>query len=306
MAKIDITLERFDQTSRICGYTPRRCFQAAVSPHSLCEATQAVITAIRDIKELSDIFADVNCGKTVHCAFQIRPSTESRCWDSCLTEPVSVWACSQMMTDLNRRSTDAAYKFYCANKGRLHTSSLVEMMFETKLHLFFRTITNNRTFTIQSLDDRSITLDIKFSSNTEHLTFGADQHFSGQLASSVGINKSSYLKPLSSVFPSFNSFLYDMSQSSFSPLTALQVTTSATHDISITSLEKVLKPNTADLKNLQPTKARKMIILFVVPDTMVAAFVTQMITGAKKTGHWDKKIPQYVHGVSEKEVFQAT
>jgi hypothetical protein len=39
-----------------------------------------------------------------------------------------------------------------------------------------------------------------------------------------------------------------------------------------------------------------MIILFVVPDTMEAAFVTQKITGAKKMGHWDKKTAQYVLG----------
>ena len=49
-----------------------------------------------------------------------------------------------------------------------------------------------------------------------------------------------------------------------------------------------------------------MIILFVVPDTMGAAFVMQKITGAKKMGHWDKKTAQYVLMLSEKEVFQAT
>ncbi|KAF8227335.1 hypothetical protein L208DRAFT_1405550 [Tricholoma matsutake] len=164
------------------------------------------------------------------------------------------------------------------------------------------------TFAIQSLDDPSNTLDIKFSSNTQHPTFGADQHFSGQLASSVGSNKSCYLKPLSRIFPSFDSFLYqpDISQSSFLPLIALQVATATTHDISIMGLEKVqksLKPKITDLKNLRPTKARKMIILFVVPDTMGVAFVKQKIMGAKKMGHWDKKTAQYILMLSEKEVF---
>jgi hypothetical protein len=310
LASIDITLERFHQTSHICGYTPRQCFEAAVSPDSLRDATQAITTAIRDIKELYTL-ASVHGGETVHRAFQIRPSPESRRWNGCLIEPVSVWAFSQMMTVLDRRSMDAAYTFYCAIKGSSYASTLVGMMFKTKLHPFFRTLTNYRTFTIQSLDDRSNTLDIEFSSNTEHLTFGADQHFSGQLASSVSSNKSSYLKPLSRVFSFFDSFLYqpDMSRSSFSPLIALQVTTAATHDITITGLEKVqksLKLKIADLKNLRPTKARKMIILFVVPDTMGAAFVMQKITGAKKMGHWDKKSAQYVLMLSEKEVFRAT
>ncbi|KAF8237889.1 hypothetical protein L208DRAFT_1388530 [Tricholoma matsutake] len=168
-------------------------------------------------------------------------------------------------------------------------------MFENKLHLFLQVITTPQTFAIHSLDDHSNTLDIKFSSNTQHLTFGADQHFSGQLASSVGSNKSCYRKPLSCVFPSFDSFLYqpDISQSGFSPLIALQVTTAATHDISIMGLEKVqksLKPKIADLKNLRPTKARKMIILLVVPDTIGAAFVTQKIMNAKKMGHWIRRL----------------
>jgi hypothetical protein len=86
------------------------------------------------------------------------------------------------------------------------------------------------------------------------------------------------------------------------------VTTAATHDISITGLEKIqksLKMKISDLKNLRPTKARKRIILFVVPDTMGAPFVTQKITGAKKVGHWEEKTAQYVLMLSEKEVFQA-
>lgn len=158
-------------------------------------------------------------------------------------------------------------------KGPPSASVLTGMMFETKVHLFFHTITNSRTFAIQSLDDNSTTFHIEFSSDTDPLTFGADQYFSGQLASSVGSNKQCYLKPLSPIFPTFDSFLYQcgISQSGCSPLIGLQVTTAASHDISIKDLEKVqksLKPIVSNLKDLRPTKARKMIILFVVPDTI--------------------------------------
>ena len=71
LASIDITLERFHQTSHICGYAPRQCFEAAVSPDSLRDATQAVTTAIREIKELSETLASMHGGETVHHAFQI-------------------------------------------------------------------------------------------------------------------------------------------------------------------------------------------------------------------------------------------
>jgi hypothetical protein len=306
----DITLKRFREASHICGNIPRQCFEAAVSPAALRDATSEIKLAIKQTGKLSDAVINVNDGGTIHRAFQIRPS-EDRFWASCLVEPVSDWALLEMMAELGRRNANGAYEFYCAIQGSPNSSALGGIMFENKLHPFLQAMATPRTFTIQSLDDRSNTLDITFSSNTQHLTFGADQRFSGQLASSVGSNKSCYLKPLSRVFPSFDSFLYqsDMSQSSFSPLIALQVTTAATHDISITGLEKIqksLKPKIADLKNLRPTKARKMIILFVVPDTMGAAFVTQKITGAKKMGHWDKKTAQYVLMLSEKEVFRAT
>jgi hypothetical protein len=306
----DITLKRFQDISHICGNVPRRCFQAAVSPAKLRNAAKSIQIAIKQTDKLSDAVINVNRGGMIHRAFQIRPS-EDRFWDSCLIEPVSNWALLEMMAELGRRSTNGAYEFYCAIQGSPNSSALGGIIFENKLHPFLQAMATPRTFTIESLDDRSNTLDITFSSNTQHLTFGADQRFSGQLASSVGSNKSCYLKPLSRVFPSFDSFLYqsDMSQSSFSPLIALQVTTAATHDISITGLEKIqklLKLKIADLKNLRPTKTRKMIILFVVPDTMGAAFETQKITGGKKMGHWDKKTAQYVLMLSEKEVFRAT
>jgi hypothetical protein len=62
-------------------------FEAAVSPDSLRDATQAITIAIRDTKKLAAVLASVHGGETVHRAFQIRPSPESRLWNSCLTEP---------------------------------------------------------------------------------------------------------------------------------------------------------------------------------------------------------------------------
>lgn len=305
----DITLKRFQDTSRICGNIPRRCFEAAVSSAKLCIATTAIKSAIKQTDKLSDTVINMNYDGKIHRAFQIHPS-EDPFWESCLIELVSNWAFLEMMDELGRRSVNGAYKFYCAIRGSPNSSVLSEIMFENKLHPFLQTMATPRTFTIQSLDDRSNTLDIEFSSNIQHLTFGADEHFSGQLASSVHSNKSCYLKPLSCAFLSFDSFLYqhNISQSSFSPLIVLQVTAAATHDISIMGLEqlqKSLKPKISDLNNLRPTKARKMIILFVVPDTMGVNFVKQKIKDVEKVGHWYEKTAQYVLMLSEKEVFQA-
>ncbi|KIL61625.1 hypothetical protein M378DRAFT_166758 [Amanita muscaria Koide BX008] len=310
-ASIDITLERFRKTTHVCGLIPRTCFDAAASSKKLRAAKKEITVAIKETEELSKVIANVHTRATIHRAFQIRPSSpEDRDWNSCLIEAVSDWAFKKMMDALDQRSADAAYNLYCAIQWSPHSSGLRGKMFETQVHPFFRNITKPRTFIIHSLDDPSTTFDITFSSDTKYLTFGPIHRFSGQLASSVEKNKSCYLKPLSPVFPTFDSFLYryGIPQSGCSPLIGLQVTTAAKHAISIKGLEKVqksLNPQNTHLDPLRPSKGNKWIVLFVVPDTRGASFRKQKIKGAEKVGHWNEKTSQYVLTLSEEEVFRS-
>jgi hypothetical protein len=152
---------------------------------------------------------------------------------------------------------------------------------------------------------------IQFTSDTKQ--FGTMKCFSGDLALSVKSETPCYLQPLSPVFPSFDSFLYQprISQSGFSCLIALQVTTAEDHAIKIKGLEDVqrsLKPNVSGLKHLRPTIERKMIILFVVPDTLTVTFSRQAIKDKEKNKGplWYKKTAQYILALSEEEVFKAT
>jgi hypothetical protein len=114
-------------------------------------------------------------------------------------------------------------------------------MFETKVHVFFRSITMPRSFIAFSLDDRSTTFDIEFSSSTTHYTFGAKQYFTGELASSVNDHKSCYLKPLSRYFATFDSFLYQPENllSGCQSLIGFQVTTAYEHRISVVGLKEL-------------------------------------------------------------------
>jgi len=260
-------------------------------------------------------------GETVfHRVFQIRPLSEDRLWDSCIVEPVSDWAFSEMMRVLDKRRPGSAYEFYCAIKGCHDGAALAGRAFENHLHEFLKT--SSRTFTIESLDERSATLEIRFTSDTKR--FGDMKCFSDHLALSVKSETSCYLQPLSPVFPSFDSFLYQpgISRSGFSRLIALQATTAADHTIKIKGLEDVqasLNPNVSGMKHLRPTIRRKMIILFVVPDTLRMIFAKQTIEGAKqaingakkdttreKETLWYRKTAQYILALSEKEVFKAT
>ncbi|KAK2459845.1 hypothetical protein APHAL10511_008166 [Amanita phalloides] len=302
----DITLKRLQETSHICGNIPRRCFRAAVSPGDLSDAKNKIKDAIQDTNKLHDVVFNVRRGNPIHRAFQIRPSPESRFLVSCLVEPVSAWAFLEMLDELRERNADAAYQFFLNVRGSPDSATLCGKAFETYFHRFVKT---PRIFTIKSLDKRSVTLDIHFPANTNHLIFDDLKHcFSDRLASSVASKTSLYLRPQSPVFPSFDSFLYQptISQVGFSPLIALQVTTAADHPINIKGLKEVqmsLKPKVSQLKYLRPTTKRRMIILFVVPNTLEANFMKQRISAKKGETDWYKKTAQYILTIPEKEMF---
>ena len=151
------------------------------------------------------------------------------------------------MNELHRPNW--AYKLYHVIQGSPHASLLVSRMFEISLHPYMKT----RTYTITplELEDRERQLNISFTPNTVYSFFGAMRDFSGQLASSAENHIPCYLQPSSPVFPSFDSFLYQPveSESAFSHLIALQVTTSDNHAISIKGLEKIQTVNSAQTKS---------------------------------------------------------
>ena len=308
LAGVDITLKRFHDTASICGYIPRPCFAAASSPDALLSATREILDAIDATKNLVDAIANVHNGQPIHRAFEIFPSPESRRWINCLIRPVSDWAFSQMIAELDRRGADAAYHFYRAIQGSRDPAELVGRMFETKAHAFFRSITTPRSFTAFSLDDRSTTFDIEFSSSTTHYTFGGKQYFTGELASSVNNRKSCYLKPLSRYFATFDSFLYqpEIPLSGCQSLIGFQVTTAYEHRISVLGLKELqacLNAKVPALKALRPTPAKKLILLFVVPEPMAASFRKMQFKG--KTAHWGQKIAQFVLELPEPEVVRS-
>ena len=270
-------------------------------------ATDRILNAIKETGNLHDAVTKVHTGQTVHRAFEIYPSPESRHWESCRIRPVSDWAFSQMFAELDRRDTDGAYNFYRIIQGSRDSASLGGKMFEIKAHIFFRSITEPRNFTIRSLDNPMTTFDIEFSSSTTHDTFGSDQRFSGHLVSFVKSGQSCYLRPLSPIFPTFDSFLYqhEMFQPGCQPLIGFQITTAREHRISVKGLAAIqacLKDKVPELKALRPTAKAKWIILFVVPDDMAASFVTQQF---KDAAHWGLKTTQYVLGLSEREVIRS-
>ncbi|KAM6492684.1 hypothetical protein JOM56_012408 [Amanita muscaria] len=122
--KTDITLKRLQESSRICGNIPRRCFRAAVSPTALFDATNKIKDGIEDTEKLYDVVFNARRGNPIHRAFQIRPSPQSRFLVSCLVEPVSAWAFLIMLDELRKRNPDAAYQFFLNVRGSPDSAAL--------------------------------------------------------------------------------------------------------------------------------------------------------------------------------------
>ena len=294
----DITLKRLQEASCICGNISRECFLAAVSPDTLSDAKDNIRTAIIQAKDLSDTI--INITESDPSCIPNTPVVRESVVEQLSRRASFRLGLFGVMAGLDQRRANATYEFNCAIRASPDLATLVGKIFENRLHKFLKT--SSRTFTIESLDNRS--------ANTKR--FGDMECFSGGLALSVKSKTSCYLQPL---FPSFDSFLYQPgnSQSGFSPLIALQVTTAANHASKIKGLEDVqtsLKPSVSGLKCLRPTTKRKMVILFVVPKKVVSE--KQTIDGAKqgtkkkKETLWYKKTAQYILALSEEEVFKAT
>ena len=294
---------------RICGCNPRQCRMALASPAALNTATQKIINVIAATsQDLASGIYNMAIGDLIY-AFEVCPSPDIRTWECFVTRPISDWAFSQLVAALDRQKTDAAYYVYRRLGGSRH-DALGRQLFKFKVDKFFQSITEPRSFSIRSLDDPTMMFDIELSSAVVCHTFGSEEVFAGHLATSVRNQESCHLKPLSPIFPTFNSFLYQhtMSQSGYHPFMGIQVTDAASHSVSVQGLigaQKSLKRRIPELNDLRPTTAKKWIILFVVPDSMATSFEKQIIKDADKVGDWDSKIAQYVLGLPEQEVLRS-
>ena len=100
-----------------------------------------------------------------------------------------------------------------------------------------------------------------------------------------------------------------MARPGYRSLIPIQVTSGRDHPISVKGLaetQKSLKSRVPELNALQLTSAAgKWIILFVVPETMMASFVAQRFTDSAKYEIWEKKTTQYILGLPTEEVLRS-
>jgi hypothetical protein len=309
LASEDVPLTRLLEAIRVFGYNPRRCLKEAVSSATLSRSRGKIIAGIRDLRK---VISQAHAGESIHQAFEIYPSLPCRQLATCLVRPISDWTFSEMIAELDRQGADAAYRLYQTLEGTGAGASLAGRLFENKVHKFFRSITESRKFTIVSLEDRTIDIEIEFSSGMKYCSFGATQQFSSELATAVNDGKSCYLRPVSPVFPTFDSFLYQhgMLRAGYRSFMGLHVTTGKEHTISVKGLpvveaQKTLKRHIPELSALPPITTQKWIILFVVPATMMASFELQRFKDSEKCAHWAEKSAQFVLGLPVEDVLRS-
>ena len=114
------------------------CLQAASSSTALSFIRENTIAGIRNFEKLRRVISDTYAGKPTHRAFEIYPSLPRRQLLYCLVRPISDWAFSQMIEELDRQGTDAAYSLYRSWEGTRAGASLAGRLFENRVHNFFQ------------------------------------------------------------------------------------------------------------------------------------------------------------------------
>jgi hypothetical protein len=302
IAKRDITLQRFWETARICGFVPREFLNAVRSPVARERARTKISKAIESCKDIKEAIHAVAGDLVVpHRAFVVYPGDEYRSLVGCLVKPISEYAMDTIIMTLDERSADSSFNLYQSIQGSSLAAAFRGKIWERKVHGYFRR-TATSSFTIRSLDSMS-TRPWDFSKDAKHFDFGPPQMLADKIARCLAAGESAYLQPMSDNFASLGSIIYQPTDR----LVGVQITDALIHPIKATglsALQLLLEPKHALLAPLRPTVGKPWILLFVVPTPMENSFTRQNIEGV--AANWSRKTVQYVLGLDGREVFKTS
>jgi hypothetical protein len=305
ITSLDITLQRLQEATRVCGHVPRTCFQRAVTcieihRHEL--QIDKVIARFRPPFSMIDTDKP-NPADISHTVFQLHRTPGSSTLVEAHVRPVSEIAKKKIDAYVKSQSAKHRYEFYL--RMRSLSPAYAGTMFEEAVHACLKTITKPERFILHSLEDES-TLEINFSPDISFETFTSMAMFTTLLEKAVLEKKSCYLQPAIPNHASFDSYLYlhDMNQD-LGRLFFVQTTGGREHPIAISGCmraQTALPPKTL-LKRFRPSKDHKWDIVFIVPEDTAAPFRQQRFvvpenTAAKKKKNmkdtWVSKTTQYV------------
>jgi hypothetical protein len=295
----DVTLRRLQRAVKFCGYIPRRLLDAIRSSNTLRTAESAARGAIETSDKIEKALdAAVGDVTVPHGAFTMYPGDENRKLVDCLVEPISGWVWGQILSTLESRSLENAYKFYLKIEGSRYAAPLRGRMWERVVLRYFH-YTETLSFTIQSLENGNIKEWAPFKDMTT-FDFGPPRRLADHLKKCIIDNKAGFFRPKSKIFKSFDAIFYEPGE----PLSLAQITENYLHFEKLSGLQdlqRLLSRRDGVLKSVRPSVASPWILLFIVPQPMDSTFPKQKQKPDVRI--WHRKTRQYVLGLDKAAVF---
>ena len=173
-------------------------------------------------------------------------------------------------------------------------------LFERQVLAYFNHIGTTHELSIRWLTD-SYKMPWTYHGPISLFTFLQDEIATDEIKNAVEANKSLYLVPSVSNFPSIDLIIYDLNE----VLTYIQITISMTHDINVSGLQHIQKwlKHSMLVDELCPLKRRQWHFIFIVLLKIAPKFELQMLKG-EGLSTWPRKMDQYVLGLKEKTIFR--
>jgi hypothetical protein len=253
------------------------------------------ISTVAASTDIGALIYDIRRGGTSSHLFQIYSSDDYRLFANCPIKHVSDWSFNRLLEKYEERQTNAALELFDLFRVR-NGLQIATFVWERQ---FFRSLRSPRSFVLRSLDDpnKFITCEWEYLGGTEYQTFESGSPSSTRLQVLIEDTTSGHLKPLSTMFPTSDSLVYQPSRLDF-----LQITlgTFEPND-SIAGFERVqrwlkLKGPTS---HLCPSETQPWMFIFIVPEEKAASFKRQSFGKI-----WNSKVKQYVLGLSQKDIWE--
>ena len=288
---MDVTYARLNAARKYLGNNPRRGFFASISSFPLEKQVASITEQISTVAASTDIGAlidDIRRGGTSSHLFQIYSSHDHRMFENCPIKHVSDWSFNRLLEKYEERQTDAALELFNLFRYR-NGLQIATFVWERQ---FFRSLRSPRSFILRSLDDpsESITCEWEYPRGTEYRTFESGPPFPTRLQVLIEDKTSGHLKPLSTMFPTSDSLVYQPSRLDFFQITLGSFEPNG----SIAGFERVqrwleLKGPTS---HLCPSETRPWLFISIVPEGKAASLKQQSFGKI-----WNSKVKQYVLGL---------
>jgi hypothetical protein len=285
ISRHDITLQRLQAATHVCGHVPRTCFGAIGSLHQIRSSEAKLRNAI------IDDFKGVKAGgdKVSYSVYEVKPVSPSRLFELSTIQPVSEFAKLTIRAQvLMRCSAKERYDYYM--KMQSSSSLYAGNIFEDAVHAYFKSITKPTVFSLRSLNNKE-SIQITFSPDISFETFSTMRMFSALLTTAVEQERSCYLQPDVPNHESFDAYLYLHDVGTSGCLFFIQVSRSGRNSIAISGCKKVQLALTirSSIAKFRSTKNHPWPIVFAESQDIAASFRHPQTFRPPRTSEEDKE-----------------